>query len=770
MKEIKDIIKIGDISELKTREIAEAALAHAGMALCGFIFSRAVVFGSLMPFGLALLAGCMQPFAPAVAIGTFFGYFIPAVGNGGFRYIAALLAVLAIRLMLSGYKKISENPFFLSFIAFAANAITGAVTLNGLPSAIVSFAAESFLAAGGAFFICRTSRAVSKRFAGLSGDEMAGLLIVISIMLMGIWQVGVYKVSLGRILGVFLILTCAKYGGTLSGSVSGIAVSFSAALTGTQPQVYALYSFAGMMTGLFSPLGKYAQLAAFWICSLISLAMGGFENVGAIATETVFGSALFLALPRNAGIELGKLFSCYPKITTQSNAKKALSMRLSLAAGALGDISETVEQVAKELGKINSPDFSKVISGVEADACNGCKLRIHCWESRREGTVEAILEMTKAVKSGESGAENYAGEEFKGRCIRLAEIGRAVERRYSDYAIKIGAENRLDEVRGVVTDQFDGISDMLNDLAENFERDVSFSASDALNAAAALKNIDIRVDECNAAIDKYGRMNLEMKLKKETSQVLNRARIMKALSLSCERNFDIPTVSNIGQDTYITVSERAEYRVDVGVNQICASDSNVCGDACRYFNDGKGHFLMILSDGMGTGGRAAVDSAMASGLMSRLLKAGFGYDCSLRLLNSSMLFKSTDESLATVDIASIDLFTGETELYKAGAAPTVVRRSGITGKAESTSLPIGILRDIGFDKAAVMLKSGDILLMMSDGAVSDGAEWIRAELEAWRDGGAQQLAEHISDCALRRRNEDRRDDITVMTAIIEKAV
>ena len=114
---------------------------------------------------------------------------------------------------------------------------------------------------------------------------------------------------------------------------------------------------------------------------------------------------------------------------------------------------------------------------------------------------------------------------------------------------------------------------------------------------------------------------------------------------------------------------------------------------------------MILSDGMGTGGRAAVDGAMASGLMSRLIKAGFGYDCSLRILNSSMLFKSTDESLATVDIASIDLFTGETKLYKAGAAPTIVRRSGKTGKVQSTSLPAGILREIGFDKAVVKCKN-----------------------------------------------------------------
>ena len=179
---------------------------------------------------------------------------------------------------------------------------------------------------------------------------------------------------------------------------------------------------------------------------------------------------------------------------------------------------------------------------------------------------------------------------------------------------------------------------------------------------------------------------------------------------------------------------------------------------------------MILSDGMGTGGRAAVDGAMACGLMSRLVKAGFGYDCSLKFLNSSMLFKSTDESLATVDVASIDLFTGQTELYKAGAAPTIIRRSGRTGKAESTSLPAGILRDIGFDKAVLKCKVGDIVVMMSDGAVSEGLDWIREEIECWTDGSAQSLAERLCECAKRRRTDAHEDDITVLTAILKKSV
>ncbi len=122
-----------------------------------------------------------------------------------------------------------------------------------------------------------------------------------------------------------------------------------------------------------------------------------------------------------------------------------------------------------------------------------------------------------------------------------------------------------------------------------------------------------------------------------------------------------------------------------------------------------------------------------------------------------------------MDIASIDLYTGATELYKAGAAPTIVLRSGKTGKAESNSLPVGILRNVGFDRALIRCRVGDVVVLLSDGATSDGTDWIRMEIEAWQDGSAQDLAEHLCLCAKRRQNQKRQDDITVMCAILNNS-
>ena len=768
---MKESVKLGDrAGKGETKVYIEAAVIHILAAVIGFAGCRAEIFYNFCPFGVSFVAGCNLNFLPSVAIGVFLGYFIPGI-TGGFRYIAAFFAVAAIRVMLSGYKKLSQNPWFLSSVALLASLFTSVLALWRLEKYALRSFGEGILIFCATFFLCKTSRALNRRFAGLTGDEMASLLIVISIILIAFSSVTLYGVSLGRILGIVLILVSAKYGGTLSGAVSGIAVTFSEMLASSGFSGFALFSLGGMMAGIFSPLGRCAEIAALVFCGIIGICSGGFGvDIAVCVVEVLIGSSFFLILPSKAGTFLGKIFSCCPKVGAPMGVKKSVVMRLDKASSALSDVSSTVEQVAKKLSDINSPSFSKVTSLVEKDACVGCRLRIHCWETNRGDTLSALVEMTKAVRSGSKKPEAAADEDFKIRCLRLEKLGESVAQRYTAYASSVAAENRMEEVRGVVSDQFGGISQMLSTMAHDFETEDQFDNAAALTASAALKNLDIRAEEACAKIDRFGRMTLEFKVKKEEGVIFNKLQIMRMLSLSCERDFDVPSVSESAGRAYITVTEHPRYSVDIGVSQFAANGGSMCGDAYRYFYDGQGRFLMILSDGMGTGGRAAVDGTFVSGLMGQLLKAGFGYDCSLKILNSSMLFKSTDESMATLDIACIDLFDGKTELLKAGAAPTVVRRSGKTGKAESCSLPVGILRDIGFDRAIIKLREGDIIVLLSDGAAEDGIDWIRNVLSAWQDGSAQHLAETIAEGARRRYTTEKTDDITVMAAIVNRKI
>ncbi len=765
---MKDLIKREQdgFTPLK-KEFVSAIGLHILTAVLGFIASRGIIFDSLMPFGLVFLGGCSSVFLPSVAIGSFIGYFLPAA-SGGFRYIAALLAIVAVRLLLSNYQKLCENPIFLGALALLSNAATGVISYSGVPLDALLLAAECLIVFGGVFIVRHTFVALNGSHAGLSPHGLICAISTATIIIIGISKTFVFGLSLGNIIGVFLILAAAKYGGATASCVCGIAMSFAAAVTNSFEGGFGIYAFAGLAAGVFGGLGKYAQALSAVATGIIGLSLVQFKDgSAAFFTEILIGSVLFLLIPRTAGIALNKFFYRAPSVSLENSGGTALGLRLNLASNALLDVSDTVSQVSQELGKINAPDFKTVISYIEQDACTGCKLRLHCWESKNAATTEAVMAMINIIKGVDTQNDTVL-DEFRGRCLRVKKMEDTVKNRYAAYASLIAAENRIDEVRQVVSEQFEGISEMLSELATDFSNGEQFDPRAAESAASALTTIGITTLESAAKVDKFGRLSLEMKIKTANDTVLNRLQIMKLLSLACERDFDIPNISKTGASALLTVNEHANLRVDIGVEQRPAVAGAICGDSYKFFNDGKGHFIMVLSDGMGTGGRAAVDGAMASGLMARLLKAGFGYDCSLKILNSSMLFKSSDESLATMDIASIDLFSGSTELYKAGAAPTLVRRNGHSGRAESHSLPIGILKEVSFDRAGIRLKSGDIILLVSDGVTFEGTEWIRQELELWGDGGAQDLAEHICDCARRRCAGTRPDDITVMAAIVEK--
>ncbi|MBR4910565.1 MAG: SpoIIE family protein phosphatase [Clostridia bacterium] len=766
MKEVKALSAGGKIGRA---DITAAVIYHALSAVLGFILCRTVFFEKYTPFGVAFAAGCPSAYLPGAAAGVFLGYLLSLSSVTGFRYVVAAFAVFSIRFILSFYKKLDRSPPFAGLISFLSVALTGAATLSGIKADLLFLALEAVVCAVSSAVICRVSSFINRIYKGLTGEELGCLLIVISMVLSGIYGISAFGINLSVIVAVALILSVSKYGGTLAGTVGAISVSTLFFFAGQNTDICFAFTVCALAAGLVASYGKYVQLCAFFVCGAVfAVIWGPAAKSAAFIAEIILGCIAFAFIPKNAGIYLGKIFTCFPDISVNNDLNLAVTMRLSEAAAGIKDVKLTVDEVAARLEGINTPGFQSVLGRIEGEACAGCKMRNHCWQAQREGTLNAVFSVIKQIKAEGAAGQKSLPEDFKGRCIRSEKFQNAVNKNYLKYASVVAANSRISAIRQAVTDQFEGVAGMLDELADEYSSDWRFDNSAAVTAVTALKNIGVCADQCSAPVDKYGRMKINLRLIKSSDTVLNKRDIMRVISLACERDFAPPVIKKASGETFISISERPCLKVDIGICQKSAGDGELCGDAYSSFFDGKGHFIMILSDGMGTGGRAAVDSAMAAGLMGRLIKSGFGFDCALRILNCSMLFKSADESLATMDIASIDLHTGNVELYKAGAAPTVVRRQRRTGKAVSTSMPIGILSDVSFDRAGIKLFAGDIIVLISDGAAFDGTDWIRDELERFSSGSAQELADRLCLCAARRRSDGHTDDITVMAAVISK--
>ena len=113
--------KINSVKErthLTGRELINEAVIHIIFLLSSFLCSRADVFGKYVPFGISAAAASPLNYMPSAALGCIVGYIFPATNDGGFRYIAAVLTVCAIRLLTSKIKFTQEKPVFCAFIAF----------------------------------------------------------------------------------------------------------------------------------------------------------------------------------------------------------------------------------------------------------------------------------------------------------------------------------------------------------------------------------------------------------------------------------------------------------------------------------------------------------------------------------------------------------------------------------------------------------------------------------------------------------------------------
>ena len=163
-----------------------------------------------------------------------------------------------------------------------------------------------------------------------------------------------------------------------------------------------------------------------------------------------------------------------------------------------------------------------------------------------------------------------------------------------------------------------------------------------------------------------------------------------------------------------------------------------------------------------------MDGTMTASMAHSLLKAGIGFESTLRMINSAMLAKGGEESLATLDIACIDLFTGETQLRKAGAAGTVLRRRTKAEYLEAKSVPVGILPEIRFApqrKASGIRRSARHGFGRRDRGGHRVALRPRLEFCGRRD--PQVLAEQIVDRAVHDRADGHEDDVSAMVLRIQ---
>ncbi len=741
---------------------------------CGFIASGGSIFGTYAPFGVSVTAAV--PFSGIVSslVGSLVGYVVLGGGLHHFRYIAAMLAVLAIRWTLNDIRQLTRYSLYAAAVCFVPSLATGlaSMSVSGFtPEGTMTAVLESLLGAAAAYFFSRTATILrgTRSLGMLLPQETACLVLSGCIGLLALSPISLGTLSLGRIAAILCILFAARYGGTAGGTIAGIAAGI---VLGLASEDYfflgSAYAFGGLMAGLFCRTGRIAAAVAFLISStIVSLQSGEVSSVLTVFMEASVTGLIFVLLPKSTGSYLSAVFAPSGTDAQCEGLRRSMILRLDFASKALSDISSDIEEVAQKLSEIVTPTLDSVYQKAVDATCCRCGLRVYCWEHRDGISMEALQSANdRLLRNGSINSEDFR-EEFRQKCCRSTEMASAINQCYKNFLASEAAAKRIESVRTVVSGQFCGLGDILSEMAEEYENYEFFDNDLSDRIYMKCKELGLMPSDVSCRIDHLGRMTVEAEILEEDRKKIKRSLLVRELSRVCGRHFDTPGITAAMGRCRITLCERPAFEVEIASSQHVCGSGVLCGDHLRHFRDGSGRMIAVLSDGMGTGGRAAVDGGMAASIMTKLLKAGLGFDSSLKAVNAALLVKSEDESLATLDVVSVDLYTGQTDFMKAGAAVSFLRKKGEMYRVETPSLPVGILPEVEFTYTEDTLQPGDLIVMVSDGAIACGEEWIEHIIMQWEEKSMQALADTINDEATAKRNDGHDDDITVIAMRIK---
>jgi len=205
--------------------------------------------------------------------------------------------------------------------------------------------------------------------------------------------------------------------------------------------------------------------------------------------------------------------------------------------------------------------------------------------------------------------------------------------------------------------------------------------------------------------------------------------------------------------------------VESGIAVSARDGKRTCGDSSGLHFAGDGKLYIMLSDGMGTGRLAKSESGGIIELLEKFIGTGVDIKTALSSIYSALLLKSEDSgACSTIDMAVIDLFRGESEFYKYGAAPAYIKRGGTLKKVSTSTLPVGadVNHDFTVNKISLRLKEGDFVVLTSDGINENHDDrWLKTLIAEYEGISPQKLSDLILEESLSRFG--RNDDMTVLS-------
>lgn len=722
--------------------------------ITAFILSGTTLFEKTSPLSVAF-TGSLNGFNCLLsAFSATLGFLLRGTFTENIPTLIAMAAVTAVRLFFGKSKGVP--------LKIVSCVLTGAcVLLSGLSSAVAPsdiLLSVSFGVISGTTSYClmRVGEALSERITLIfrpSGIACLSVVTVFGIAALSGVDIGIFNIGLIA-MGIIVLTTGAVFRNQVGavGAICALGLS-----TGGEnfivPSV--IICVSGFFASLIKNHGRVMQLAAFLLSCALCLSLTGInDDAVRLMADSLVSGVVFMVLPLK---EIASRFSGDKEDDLSSEPSEVFSHRLSFVANTVRELRTAVEKTAQTLDGTVIHDISWVYNSACDCVCRNCRFNMDCWGTEYNNSTDEMNRLTELLREGRTlGEDDFSGL-IAARCSRKVQLADELNRRYSEYSGARQSARKIGEMRAVLSAQLVSTEKMFDEIAREFSG-TDYNSEAAKRIENILERFGLASAKCvvrkkdgNLLIEAYGEGELDVGAEE----------LGDAVTDALQKEFDLPDIIAFDKKVRISIFERTPFMIKTASCQYSRSKDKASGDYTDTYIDGRGHAYVILSDGMGSGARARIDSAFSCSMLIKLLESGVGIESAVEMLNTSLLVKSSDESFATLDICEIDLYTGKVTVYKAGGADSFIKSGKNVVKLDSSGLPVGISFRVSLESKSFTIAQNDVVILTSDG-VELPRNWLEQLFKKESSDNLDELVRQIGDNARFRSEKGREDDISVV--------
>ena len=607
----------------------------------------------------------------------------------------------------------------------------------------------------------------------LTSLELISLFILVMSLCAGLVNISIGDFSFLKLFVSFVILVFAYTSTSVLTLLMAITAGAGALLATNNPIYMTPFVLWALCALVFKNHHKIFMVIGVFCCEVINglyFNLYPFFNI-VEALPIILSSVIFLILPKKWLDEVAVIFNLSKDRLAMKNVvnrnREILGKRLSNLAEVFNEMNIIYRNMLKK--GMSKEDVKKILYEEICDKiCSYCPERNHCHRTFADSTKKVFEELiTIAFERGKATLLDIPSY-LTSRCKQTSAILGSVNTLTAQYKKYISMMADVDSSKLIIADQLLGISKIISSLSKEVDVNVSF---DTVRENKILDELTYHNIICIDAVVFEKDIHTEIASLVVRKEDAEKMRIVDCVGKVCGQKMIVyesfPSVRP--NYTVLNLKTAPRFNCVFGVSQKTKSKSETSGDNYTVIKLDGDRILFAVSDGMGSGEKAENYSELSLALIENFYKAGFDNDIIISSVNK-LLNLHKDDIFSALDVGVLDLKNGICDFIKMASPVTFIVSSEEVKKVESSSLPLGIVDDVGPLVKKEVISAGDYIVVVSDG-ISDSFEddeMFKEELLSLNGKNPQELADQLLERALSRNKGYAVDDMTcVIIKIIE---